>query len=229
MRDTCLKQCRCEMPPDDDMSLTSTFGEEEMDFLLDEFRGMRHEYGAKKACTQWVGASMDKWVAGLGFECADAEHALDRDTVGALAVGVMEVYAIRDAMIMSMIVRPERCSKSLLMDFITRPHMPRVVGRMDELLNEAFEEGVDRKIEHRCLCGIAMLKALCHAVPERFQVHPLAMIAYGLWWMGNDHAAIYALHALALDDECSLAAIVLGAVDRGVCPPRCRRSGKDGD
>lgn len=216
-----------DMPLDDDESRFARLEEDEMDKLLDCFRKICHEEGVRQVCAQWVGSPLIDWLAGLDLGADGGEYTLDCLVVARLAVGINEVYAIRDALIMSMIVRPDRCPKSLIMDFVTRPHMPKVVGRMDELLNEAFDEGVDDKAERRCRAGISMLKAMIRAVPERFQVHPLAMVAYGLWWMGDDQAAIYALQALALDEDCSLAAIVLGAIDRGVSPSRYSESRRD--
>ena len=39
-----------------------------------------------------------------------------------------------------------------------------------------------------------------------------------MWWMGDSRAVAFALRCLMLDEDCSLAAIVCSAYQRGVMP-----------
>jgi len=55
-------------------------------------------------------------------------------------------------------------------------------------------------------------------VPERYHVQPLAIISYVLWWMGDERAMLCAMRALALDENCSLAAIICSAAHRHIGP-----------
>jgi len=44
------------------------------------------------------------------------------------------------------------------------------------------------------------------------------VLAYVMWWMGDSRAVAFALRCLMLDEDCSLAAIVCSAYQRGVMP-----------
>ena len=63
-----------------------------------------------------------------------------------------------------------------------------------------------------------MLFRSADRVPESFSVQPLAVLAYVMWWMGDSRAVAFALRCLMLDEDCSLAAIVCSAYQRGVMP-----------
>ena len=54
--------------------------------------------------------------------------------------------------------------------------------------------------------------------PLRPAEQPLAVLAYVMWWMGDSRAVAFALRCLMLDEDCSLAAIVCSAYQRGVMP-----------
>ena len=54
----------------------------------------------------------------------------------------------------------------------------------------------------------------------KLQVQPLAIISYILWWMGDGRAMLTAMRALAIDEECSLAAIVAAAIHGDLWPNR---------
>ena len=71
----------------------------------------------------------------------------------------------------------------------------------------------------RCGHGIGMLLDIIAMVPESYHVQPLAVTGYILWWLGDDRAMpCAAIRALAIDEGCSLAAIVCSAVHRHVGP-----------
>ena len=89
---------------------------------------------------------------------------------------------------------------------------------MGRLLTAAFTDehgGLDKA---RCRAAVGALKDMAGIVPERYRVQPLTIMAYVLWWLGKDEAVEYAMEALAIDERCSLAAIVLGAMRRGIYP-----------
>ena len=71
-----------------------------------------------------------------------------------------------------------------------------------------------------------MLFDIVEAVEDidiELQAQPLAVISYLLWWMGDARAMLAAMRAVAIDEECSLAAIVIGAVHGGRWPAPARR------
>lgn len=181
------------------------------------FREDRRSRGAKHADADWVEGPLDEWLARLD----DGAAMLDRDAMAALAVGMNETLSIRDMLILSLIMDERHCPKSQLMDFAVRPHIARTRHRMCELLTGAFEDEGLAPDEDRCRTGIAMLLDMADASPVPYCVQPLAVIAYTLWWLGDPYAMMFALRCLLLDEDCSLAAMVFSAADRGVAPAWC--------
>ena len=157
------------------------------------------------------------WLVNLD----SGETVLDCDTMAAFAVGMNETLSIRDALILSLIIDEQRCPKTQLMEFAARPHSKRNKRRMGELLTVAFEDEGIVPDKERCHAGIAMLLDIADAAPVPYCVQPLAVVAYTLWWLGDSRAVTMALQCLLLDEECSLAAMVFSAAQRGVAPAWC--------
>ena len=146
---------------------------------------------------------------------------LGRETMAAFAVGMRETLSIRDALILSLVIDESRCPKSWLMEFAARPHLARTRTRMGELLTCAFEDEGMMPDKERCHAGIGMLLDIAEASPVPYCIQPLAVIAYTLWWLGDPRAMVFALRCLLLDEDCSLAAMIFSAADRGVAPAWC--------
>ena len=160
---------------------------------------------------------MDEWLS-----CLDAGNTdLGRETMAAFAVGMRETLSIRDALILSLVIDESRCPKSWLMEFAARPHLARTRTRMGELLTCAFEDESMMPDKERCHTGIGMLLDIAEASPVPYCIQPLAVIAYTLWWLGDPRAMVFALRCLLLDEDCSLAAMIFSAADRGVAPAWC--------
>ncbi len=221
-----------------------------------QLREDRRERGPHVADAAWVDEPFDDWLAML-----HEGKPLARTSMLALAVGMDQTLAVRDALIVSIVGGADGARKAVLMDFASRPHAPEVCARMGRLLTAAFTDEHGGLDEARCRAAVGALKAVlmdfasrphapevcarmgrlltaaftdehggldearCRAavgalremagiVPERYRVQPLTIMAYVLWWLGKDEAVEYALEALAIDERCSLAAIVLGAMRR---------------
>lgn len=184
-----------------------------MDELSMRLREDRRERGPRTADAAWVDHPLDDWLEVL----RDGKQ-LPEASMMALAVGMDQTLAIRDALIVSIVTGAAGLDKEVLMGFASRPHAPEVCDWMGRMLTEAFTDehgGVDGA---RCRAAVAALERMVAAVPERYRVQPLTIIAYVLWWLGDRRAPSYALQALAIDAGCSLAAIVLGALRRGAYP-----------
>lgn len=108
----------------------------------------------------------------------------------------------------------------MLMDIVRTPHAGHVVMAVHKALSAEFDDrdGPDRD---RCRTAVLMLAAMAKVMPEPMKVQPLAIISYILWWTGDSRAEDYALSCLAIDEECSLAAIVLKSVSNGLYPACC--------
>ncbi|MCH9276528.1 hypothetical protein JS533_009660 [Bifidobacterium amazonense] len=140
--------------------------------------------------------------------------------VAALAVAMRETLPARDALIMSLIAGRE-CDGPLMMRLAADPHSTRTKLRLTAMLTRSFkEEGMPDAV--RCAAGMLMLSQIADMVPRRWRAQPCAAMAYVMWWMDDDRAALYALESLACDEGCTLGGVVLSLLERGVCPGWCR-------
>lgn len=199
------------------------FDMENLDMMSTAFHEDRRERGPQQADADWVAEPLDEWLASLDEGIAD----LEPETMAAFAVGMNETLSIRDALILSMIVDRDICPKAQLMEFASEPHSAHAKRRMGQLLTSAFEDEDITPNEDRCRTGIDMLLDIATASPVPYCIQPLAVAAYTLWWLGDSSAAALALQCLVLDEDCSLAAMVFSAADRGVFPAWCSCSVPD--
>jgi hypothetical protein len=178
------------------------------------FRKQRREHGIAQADAAWVEQPFAVWMRRLD---GDGSCPSTQD-LEALAVGMAEALAIRDALIVSLVAGRGQCDKRRMVAFASRPHDPRNARSMYRLLRSAFEDEHAALDRRRCHAGVAMMRDMADAVAGRFKVQPLAVAGYILWWMGEGKALEYALRALGLDQGCTLAAIVCSALEQGVGP-----------
>lgn len=189
-----------------------------MDKLREQLRCNRRDMGAQQADVEWIQVPLNAWLDHLDAHTID----LDGENMAALAVGLNEVMSIRDALILSLVVDKATCDVDMLLEVVSRPCAKRVTKTVHNLLGEAFDDtfGPDRA---RCQAGLMMLNAMSKMVPETMRAQPLAVIAYVLWWVGDNRASSYALQSLEIDQSCSLAAIVLKSLHCGLEPACCSR------
>lgn len=213
------------------------FNERELESLARALRRQRREQGPRQADAAWVESPLEEWMSWLderadldeeraepdGFEpdCVDIGDPLPDEVLAALAVGMRETASIRDMMVLSLILDPRIADKSLLMSFVVRPKPVESARRMCALLSDAFDEPLCAPDIGRCRAGVGALLDMGDAMPVAFAVEPMAVAACALWWMGDEAAVPCALECLELDAECSLAAIVFAACNRGIWPAWC--------
>ena len=101
---------------------------------------------------------------------------------------------------------------------MANPTLPGNTRHLDESLNVSFLDASRKPDTKRCDNGVNMMFDIIGMVPERYHVQPLAIISYVLWWMGDERAMLCAMRALALDENCSLAAIICSAAHRHIGP-----------
>lgn len=193
------------------------FDYDELERMVAEFREDRHRRGIQAANADWVDEPLDDWLEGL-----DGRSPVERGTMMALVAGMRETLSIRDALILSLVIDERHCPKSQLMEFAARPHQARTKRTMSRLLTWAFEdEGIVPDMD-RCSTGVDLMLEMAIAAPVPYCVQPLAVASYVLWWMGEPKAMEFALQCLLLDEDCSLAAMIFSAADRGVAPAWCQ-------
>lgn len=164
--------------------------------------------------------AFEEWLSGLDME----RPALSEQSKKTLAESMRASMAWRDSILVS-----ATCSNSSEYDAVKlkgfafhREH-EEWLGRMisGSLKDETL--GEDRTV---CRRAVGMLFDIVEAVEDidiELQAQPLAVISYLLWWMGDARAMLTAMRAVAIDEECSLAAIVIGAVHGDRWPASARR------
>ena len=191
---------------------TPLLSETGMDELRGRFRTERRASDVREVDRRWylkVGGAWRKRLEG------DSEG-LDDEAVAMLCIGVNETLSMRDALILSIM---SDISQESLIELVANPHAPRSAALVCKTLTDGFENSDNRPDAQRCQNGIDELARMVCVVPEAYSLQPLAALAYVLWWVGQDEQALAcALRALTLDDDCTMAAIVVCAVNRGVHP-----------
>ena len=192
----------------------------EMKETINQFEQDRRSNGTRKAVRSLISEAFLIWMDALEQASAEndescrvsvtrTECSLDRDTVIRITVGMDEMLSIRDAFLISAIVDEQRASREFLMDFAERPKQPSNAQRLEQLLSDAFRDPSARP---------DMLFDIIDMIPKPYRAQPFAVISYIMWWMGQEGAIAAAISALAIDDRCSLAAIVCSAVERHIGP-----------
>jgi hypothetical protein len=190
----------------------------ELEEAVERFRTSRRDLGVAQADGQWVRRPFTIWMDNLD----NGIGLLDGETLLAFAVGMSETLSIRDAVIVSLVVGKEQCGLQRMVSFACKPHDPRNVRSMYRLLQQAFNDEHVHIDHNRCSTGLSMMSSVADAIPGRFRVQPLAIMGYVCWWLGKEQALQYALQALALDEDCTLAAIVCSALKQGIRPANQR-------
>lgn len=147
-----------------------------------------------------------------------AECGLDRNMIMRTTVGINQMLSIRDAFLISAIVDERYADRDFLMSFAERPKLSRNAQRLEQLLSDSFRDPLARPDMKRCDQAINMLFDIIDMIPKTYRAQPFAVISYIMWWMGQEGAMASAISALAIDDQCSLAAIVCSAVERRIGP-----------
>lgn len=145
----------------------------------------------------------------------DARTLTDTNAVD-LARLTGEHLSIRDAFL-AHLISPDT-SRDTIMDMATHPHRPDVAAGMYDILEREFNGGhIDAARLRRTAAAVAGITARVPADIPCTQVEAIA--AYLLWWGGDARAATaHAAAALSSDETCSLAALIITAIQRDIMP-----------
>ncbi|RYQ65496.1 hypothetical protein [Bifidobacterium pseudolongum] len=144
-------------------------------------------------------------------------NAVTAEDLALLADLLGQSLSFRDAFI-AYILAPSEVSAEDMYLFESAPQSPETGNRMSAILNTRFTDGSkpDTDMFDRArdlmwiVAGVAGENTRCAAQTR-------AVVAYLYWWEGNDEEAIpAAMEALSLDEDCTLASIVMTAVVRNV-------------
>ena len=190
--------------------------EEGMTKLVENYREHRRRWGVEEADRRWLQQPLTDWTIGLkgqqvhpcpGFGSTDR-----------LAVAIKETLAIRDGLILSILAPEPGLDADRLLDLSVRPNDSANVKTVSRNMPAVFKDPMTRPDRPRCRAGLAMLEVMADKAPSGFRAQPLAVAAYVDWWSGGSRASGLAEGALDDDRSCSLAAIVLALIGRGIDP-----------
>ena len=195
----------------------------EMDQLGEQLTEDCKSQGMEEAIREFLDEPFGRWMDSLAGSPSvgdgpERARGLSRNDIRMIAVAMERAMSVRDALLVSIVVGEDRSPREFLMDFMTNPMDPDNSRRLEEILKDSFRNASKTPDTVRCDNGVTMMFDIIEMVPERYQVQPLAVISYVLWWMGDERAMLCALRALALDEDCSLAAIVCSAAHRHIGP-----------
>ncbi|MBB2955369.1 hypothetical protein FHX77_000777 [Bifidobacterium commune] len=205
---------------DDAETAHDRFGETQLEALSRKLQQHKMEQGVNRANRDWIEASFAEWNSNLDecVSCMTADH------VAFLCVAMADMLAVRDALIVSLVVGGQTTiGTSAMLDMASNPQDPANVARMYRLLNQSFNDERCFPDRGRCVCGIDMLEAMAGRVAGRFEVQPLTVAAYASWWLGSEKALGYAERALDLDQGCTLARIICSAIAQDLGPAWLRQ------
>lgn len=85
------------------------------------------------------------------------ECRLSRNGAGALAIAMQQTMAVRDALLVSIIVDERRSSRDFLMGFMANPTLPGNTRHLEESLNGSFRDASRKPDTKRCDNGVNMM------------------------------------------------------------------------
>lgn len=193
--------------------------DEEIVQLRERLRRSRIDLGPHEADARWVAGPFREWMRLLGAGEEDGRRvALTRGHALALAAGMMQSLTIRDALVISLVARPGRCGREEMIALVRDPFCDDSRHLVCGLLSDAFDDTTLHPDVRRCRAGLSMLVDMAGMVPVCYRAQPLSIIAYLLWWLGCREALAVALECLTIDEDCTLAEIIVSALAHGVAP-----------
>ena len=179
------------------------------------------QHGRKETIGKWFTEPVAQWLRILDGK----EPVMALREPETLMAGMRHDMALRDILLATAACgNCEEFNGKAAFRFLMAPHTPRNAEWMETMLNNSFHGGV-MPDEKRCRRAIDMLEAMTDLAGKDDGVYlaqPCAVIAYILWWRNDGHALEWAFQSIALDEDCSLAAIVISAINRNVWPAHDR-------
>ena len=171
--------------------------------------------------TQILHSAFAEWFDGL-----QTEHpTLSKKTMETLAESMRKNMAVRDALLMSGICAGHsEYDTDKLREYALNPmRREQLAGWCERMMKWSFADAGQKVSKGKTAKAVEMLFDIAENVESidvKLQSQPFAVIGYMLWWMGDERAMLCAMRAVALDEECSLAAIVVAAIHGDRWPGR---------
>ena len=195
-----------------DMVDTRTTGTGLAKRVRDGFLQDRRELGPAQAADKWFAPLMDRWNGLLSRDGGGFSHE-ERVTLAVLAT---EYLSMRDALILAAL---REMGGGELHMLYARPHSMESAAVVTCELSRAFKDADCQPDMRRWGRATALLESVTADAPDGYEAQPMAACAYLMWMADRSTvAAVRALKALALADDCSLATLVLAAGEHGIRP-----------
>ena len=129
--------------------------EAEMERLEDQLVEDCKSLGMAESIRDFLQEPFSEWMDELADESSGGDDSspecrLSRNGAGALAIAMQQTMAVRDALLVSIIVDERRSSRDFLMGFMANPTLPGNTRHLEESLNGSFRDA-SRKARHETL------------------------------------------------------------------------------
>ena len=164
--------------------------EAEMERLEDQLVEDCKSLGMAESIRDFLQEPFSEWMDELADESSGGDDSspecrLSRNGAGALAIAMQQTMAVRDALLVSIIVDERRSSRDFLMGFMANPTLPGNTRHLEESLNGSFRDASRKPDTKRCDNGVNMMFDIIGMVPERYHVQhwPSSVMCCGGWAM----------------------------------------------
>lgn len=192
--------------------------------VVEDFRIQRAKKGVVAADEEFFMPVLQRWHELLN-ESSSTSASGRREFLVKLTVCMHESMGMRDSIILSVVSSLEERD---LLRVGVRPNDPATAQVVSSTLSSIFRISSACPDKQRCQRALDALVEIHTLIPRSYGVQPLAVLSYLLWWSGREEEAQgAALRSLSIDGECTLAAIVLSAVEYGIAPAWVESARKD--
>ena len=136
--------------------------EAEMERLEDQLVEDCKSLGMAESIRDFLQEPFSEWMDELADESSGGDDSspecrLSRNGAGALAIAMQQTMAVRDALLVSIIVDERRSSRDFLMGFMANPTLPGNTRHLEESLNGSFRDASRKPDTKRCDNGVNMM------------------------------------------------------------------------
>ena len=136
--------------------------EAEMERLEDQLVEDCKSLGMAESIRDFLQEPFSEWMDELADESSGGDDSspecrLSRNGAGALAIAMQQTMAVRDALLVSIIVDERRSSRDFLMGFMANPTLPGNTRHLEESLNGSFRDASRKPDTKRCDNGVNVM------------------------------------------------------------------------
>ncbi|MFT8359240.1 hypothetical protein [Bifidobacterium aquikefiri] len=174
----------------------------------------------RRSRTSWktVATPLKEWLTLI----QSSSGTLSEESIRVLDVGMKRSITLRDLLIISLLGDEECRNPEHIRTIFDNPYAPSSVQIIRNNLEEAFAHATDMEIRSRCNRGLAILEHAAGHIDNPKGASLLAIITYVKWWMGDHSAYIWAQACLKCDPSCTLASIILSALEHDMFPAQSK-------